>query len=166
MRMNSVFVFGVLAALTSTAAASGQHGTTGGLSDLPQAAQSTISAALGRDMTGYAVRIEPGGLQTENTQQHLVSTFTASELEVRSGLAIWRMNLTGYGYGTALTPVATAVPEAEGNRVQYRRGRLTEWYINGPLGLEQGFTISRPPGQSRGRELTIELALSGNLVAF
>jgi FG-GAP repeat protein/IPT/TIG domain-containing protein len=166
MRMNSVFVFGVLAALTSTAAASSQHGTTGGLSDLPQAAQSTISAALGRDMTAYAVRKEPGGLQTENTQQHLVSTFTASELEVCSGLAIWRMNLTGYGYGTALTPVATAVPEAEGNRVQYRRGRLTEWYINGPLGLEQGFTISRPPGQSRGRELTIELALSGNLVAF
>jgi hypothetical protein len=33
----------------------------------------------------------------------------------------------------------------EGNRVSYRRGGLTEWYLNGPLGLEQGFTLERRP---------------------
>jgi hypothetical protein len=166
MRMSRVFLFGVFAALSLTAAASDQRAMTGGLSDLPPAAQSTISASLGHRITAFAVRKEAAGLQASNTQQHLLTNFAARDIEVHSGSAVWRMQLAGYGYGPALTPVVKAVPEAEGNRVQYQHGRLTEWYINGPLGLEQGFTISRPPGRSRGQELTIELALSGNLVAF
>jgi hypothetical protein len=165
MRIGRVFAFLLFAALTLTAAASDQHIAVRGLSDLPQAAQSSVSAVLGRRITAYTVRKEPSGLQAANSRQHLVSNFTASEVEMRSGLATWRMKLEGYGYGAALLPVAAAVPEAEGNRVQYRRGQLTEWYTNGPVGLEQGFTIARPPGQSKGRELTIALALSGNLVA-
>lgn len=171
MRMIRAFVFGVCTALALAAAASDQHGTTQqrstrGLSDLPAAAQSTISAALGQRITAYAVRGQPGGLQADNTQQHLRSHFTAREIEVRSGSADWRMRLERYGYGKDLEPLTEADPEAAGNRIQYQRGTLTEWYVNGPLGLEQGFTISRPPGQSHGKELTIELALSGNLVAF
>jgi hypothetical protein len=162
LRMIRVFGFGVFAALALTAAASDQHG----LSDLPPAAQSTISAALGNRMTEYAVRKKPNGFQADNTHQHLLSTFTTGEIAVRSGSAEWCMKLERYGYGAALTPVAKAVPKAEGNRVEYKRGALTEWYVNGPVGLEQGFTIRRPPGQSAGEELTIELALLGNLVAF
>jgi uncharacterized repeat protein (TIGR01451 family) len=37
--------------------------------------------------------------------------------------------------------------------------------VNGPLGLEQGFTFARPPGKSRSGPLTLELALSGDLTA-
>ena len=164
MRMSRAFLFSVF--FTLTAAASNQRGTAAGLSDLPQAAQARISAALGRQMAAYSVRKVPGGLQADNTQQHLLSNFTAREIEVRSGSAKWLIKLERYGYGTALKPLTEATPEGEGNRVQYQRGTLTEWYINGPMGLEQGFTISQPPGQSKGRELTMELALSGNLVAF
>jgi hypothetical protein len=55
------------------------------------------------------------------------------------------MALQGYGYGTHLDPVAIASPSAANNRIEYRRGALTEWYVNGPLGLEQGFTIEQRP---------------------
>ena len=57
------------------------------------------------------------------------------------------------------------MPEAKLNRVEYRRGSLTEWYLNGPIGIEQGFTVSAPPGLSRGRLLTLALALRGDLTA-
>lgn len=42
---------------------------------------------------------------------------------------------------------------------------MTEWYENGPLGLEQGFTLANPPGKATGEPLTLELALRGDLVA-
>jgi hypothetical protein len=31
------------------------------------------------------------------------------------------------------------MPEAQGNRVVYDRGAVSEWYVNDPRGLEQGF---------------------------
>ena len=43
--------------------------------------------------------------------------------------------------GRPLT-LAAARPAAHGNRAVYRRGDVSEWYANGPLGLEQGFTIA------------------------
>jgi hypothetical protein len=47
----------------------------------------------------------------------------------------------------------------------YQRGPdLTEWYLNTPLGLEQGFTLSAPPAHSPpGEQLILEMALSGTL---
>ncbi|MGH9498795.1 MAG: IPT/TIG domain-containing protein [Terriglobales bacterium] len=165
MRIIRALVFAVCAALALNAAGSDQHAAAPGLSGVPAAAQATISAALGKRIPAYAARKQSGRFLAVNAEQHLRSTFTAREIEVRSGSVTWRMALERYGYGADLEPLATAVPEADGNRIQYRRGALTEWYINGPIGLEQGFTINRPPGQSRGQELTIELALSGNLSA-
>ncbi len=58
-----------------------------------------------------------------------------------------RMALVGYGYGADIRPVPPARVHVAGNRVEYRRGGgsdgsppgLTEWYLNGPVGLEQGF---------------------------
>ena len=32
--------------------------------------------------------------------------------------------------------------------MEYRRGALTEWYVNEARGLEQGFTLSAPPARS------------------
>src|SRR5271156_4411974 len=104
MRMSHVFAFLLFAVVTSMAAASDQRGGTGGLSDLPAAAQSPISAALGRRTKAYAVRKEPRGLQAGNREQHLLSNFTASEVEVRSGPATWGLKLEGYGYGAAPRP--------------------------------------------------------------
>jgi hypothetical protein len=48
------------------------------------------------------------------------------------------------------------------NQVVYVHAGVSEWYANGPLGLEQGFTV---PAASAGRHagpLTLELGLSGD----
>jgi parallel beta-helix repeat protein len=51
-----------------------------------------------------------------------------------------------------------------GNRIEYRRGDLTEWYVNDERGLEQGVTLaSSPGGRPQGSPLQFDLALLGNL---
>ncbi len=75
------------------------------------------------------------------------------------------MELLGYGYGAKLRPVEGVAPTASLNRVEYRRRAFTEWYINGPAGLEQGFTLNTPPSRPSGQPLTIALSLQGNFLA-
>ena len=75
----------------------------------------------------------------------------------------WRSVSTGYG--GSLRNAGGSAPHADANRVEYRREGLTEWYVNGPLGLEQGFTLERAPGHAKGQPLTLAFGLSGNLEA-
>jgi FG-GAP repeat len=73
------------------------------------------------------------------------------------------LHLARLGRRGALEHVpAASVPVSRGNRVEYRRGAgLTEWYANGPLGLEQGFTLGV---KSEGAgPLVLELALADGL---
>jgi FG-GAP repeat len=141
---------------TSAPATSTRHG----LTSLPLAAQGPISAALGRDASAY--RLE--GLRADNPAQHLHARFSRRGVEVASGSGRFGMALSAYGHGSTLRPVGPALPHASANRVRYARGGLTEWYANGPLGIEQGFDIAARPGSAAG-PLTLSLALSGNLSA-
>ena len=51
-----------------------------------------------------------------------------------------------------------------GNRIEYRRGNLTEWYVNQPEGVEQGFTLAARPGHAEpGEQLTISLEVTGGM---
>src|SRR5262249_38170226 len=60
-----------------------------------------------------------------------------------------------------LAALPAAPPGAKANRVTYEYPGLTEWHRNGPLGLEQGFTITRPPAGRANAPLTVSLALAG-----
>ena len=67
-----------------------------------------------------------------------------------------------------LRPVAGALgpssPRASSNRVRYSRPGIDEWYTNGPLGLEQGFTVAKPTvGRAAGSQLTVSIAVSGDV---
>jgi hypothetical protein len=135
------------------------------LSSLPTDAQGPISAALGKDDSGYWVRSSPEGFRGENPRYALVAEFTRAGAEVRSHNLRWGMETRGYGYGDALHPVRAVAPQANVNRVEYRRDGVTEWYENGPLGLEQGFTLDHSPGKTNGQPLTLELGLHGELAA-
>ncbi len=86
-----------------------------------------------------------GALSAQNPAQELEADFTRQGMDVRSGQAHWRLALAGYGYGDRLEKVEGAAPQTQANRVEYRRGPLVEWYVNGPAGLEQGFTLRAPP---------------------
>jgi len=135
-----------------------------GLSSLPPSAPGPISAALGKEDSGYRVRPNAEGLRAENPRLGLVVEFTQDGAEVRGHDLRWRLETLGCGYGDAVHRVNTVAPQAKANRVEYRRNGVTEWYENGPLGLEQGFTLAHPPGKANGQPLTMELGLRGNVV--
>ena len=77
--------------------------------------------------------------------------------------------LTGYGYGHRLQKPVSARLVGTANRLEYRRGDLTEWYLNGSQGLEQGFTLAHRPARRdatdrEGEPLEIALDVTGGLV--
>jgi trimeric autotransporter adhesin len=137
-----------------------------GLSSLPAAAIPLISATLGRDDRGYQVCPAGAGLMADNRAQALKAEFTRQGVQMRNGSTELRLALFSYGYGENLQSVREAAPRSFANRVEYQRGPLLEWYVNGPMGLEQGFTLSTPPSHEFGAKsepLTIALGLRGNV---
>jgi hypothetical protein len=110
--------------------------------------------------------------QAPNRAHNLRAYFTPTGIRiipraVDSAAWEWGLTLTGYGYEGAVQPVPPAGLSAQGNRIEYRRGNLTEWYLNDDRGIEQGFTIAAPPvSTSRGEGagyLVLEMALTGDL---
>jgi hypothetical protein len=159
-KMIMSFVVTLVVSLSANAA---QQAATLQFSNLPQAARAPISAALGQDLASYHARVlKDGSIEAENASQKMVSGFSRRGVDVRHGDASLRFALQAYGYGSDLTAVEDTTPSVNQNRVEYRRGSLTEWYVNGPLGLEQGFNVERRPGISAGQPLTIALTMSGS----
>ena len=71
------------------------------------------------------------------------------------------LNVRDLGYGASLRAVGTVAPHMSSGRVVYTRKGLSEWYANGPLGLEQGFTIQHAPAGHPAGPLTLSMELSG-----
>lgn len=133
------------------------------LSALPEVAQAGISNAIGRNQGIYEARSQSSGFHMQNGG--LSADLSASGVEFLFNDSRWDMKLAGFGYADTLRKPSTAVPTSSVNRVEYRRDGLIEWYVNGPRGLEQGFTILRAPGRAKGEPLTVALALAGDLTA-
>jgi len=137
-----------------------------GFAALPVAARGPVSAAIGRDDRSFSARVVAGALTLRNRGQGLLAQFGERGVQIRAGRARLGLNLVGYGYGSTLSAVDAVAPWAQANRVVYPRAAgVREWYTNGPLGLEQGFTLSAPPARRAGGMLTLALAVSGNLHA-
>jgi FG-GAP repeat len=115
------------------------------------------------------------GYQAKNASHKLALGFGVEGVDVRTEQdSEWRMGmkLSAIGYGEDMQPVASGAMTTSGNRVEFRYGNadssseVTEWYLNGPLGLEQGFTLNRPPaGKKQSGSLVLTLTLSGDLTA-
>ena len=133
-----------------------------GLLSLPLSARAPVSAALGGSEPGYRVRRQGSALSAWSPAQRLSSSFSSAGVLVRSGYTSLGVRLSGVGYGTALRPVKAAVPRPSDNRVTYAHPGLQEWYANGPLGLEQGFTLARAPAGAGRGPLTLALSLAGS----
>jgi len=131
------------------------------------AAQYAVSAALGKDQTAYhvvpMVQADPrwarDSYQAANSSQHFDTRFDAQGASIVSAGMHWNLSVREWGYGdsgcagggsaSGRENTTVAGPFVSANRVEYRRGALTEWYVNGPLGLQQGFTVAAPPARLR-----------------
>ena len=118
------------------------------------------------------------GVQTflaSNLPQRLTTMFHPSQTQLLSqpGEENWQFSikLDSVGYEGKVKPVSLAQRKAAGNRMTYTykgtKGALSEWYINGPLGVEQGFTLSSEPQSRPSKQalLVLKLAFSTNLRA-
>jgi hypothetical protein len=111
--------------------------------------------------------------QSPNRAHNLRTRFLADGIEVvpreEGASPSWRWGLTllGWGWDGALAPSFPGAVCARGNRVEYDRGLLSEWYINDERGLEQGFTILAPPpggGAEAESRLRLDVAVTGDLL--
>src|SRR5262245_38748501 len=119
-----------------------------------------------------------------NPGQRLRTTFAPDEVRVSAasnkpsvdasgkisdgtGGAELRLRLAGAGYGEQLEPLMPGVLTANGDRIEIKKtairnpqSAITEWYVNKPEGLEQGFTLAAPPARGRAGEwLRVALAV-------
>jgi hypothetical protein len=130
---------------------------------LAQAARGQISASLGANDPAYRVhRSGSHAFRALSEPQRLSTRFGSSGVTLRSGDALLGLRLSAFGFGDSLRTLDAVAPRPAANRVSYARPGLTEWYANGPLGVEQGFTVQRPAATPASTTLELRLAVSGN----
>ena len=130
------------------------------LEGVPVEGRYAISAAIGQDQAEYHVRGMGGVLEADNTAQGLGARFTAAGIEIAAGGSRFRLQPVQWGYGRELELLPEGMPQAVGNMVMYRRAGVSEWYVNGPMGMQQGFTVAERPQRGAG-PLRVVLALEG-----
>ncbi len=154
----------LMLALAAMDAPQGVHGRAAAphdeLSQLPPGAREAASAALAGQ--GYALDAQRSGFAAGNPAQRLRLRFSGAGLQVASGATRIALRPSAVGYGASLQPLGTVRASASGNRASYAGAGLSGWYANGPLGVEQGFTIARAPAGRAGATLTVSIALAGN----
>jgi Putative Ig domain/IPT/TIG domain/FG-GAP repeat len=89
-------------------------------------------------------------------------TFTASGAALRVAQGTLRLSLTGVGRAERLRRVVTVIPTAAASKVLYQHGSISEFYRNGPYGLEQGFALRQRPQVGTG-PLVLALHPGGSL---
>ena len=136
------------------------------VASVPSALQSVLSEKLGADNTEYRVTRSGGGYQAVNGRNRLRATIGTDGFTVHAGSNKWGLRLTGWGRGRCVQKSKVGRAVSGTNRVDINRGGLAEWWVNGPLGIEQGWTVANWPheGGNQG-PLTLVLRQSGDLRA-
>lgn len=113
---------------------------------------------------GFAARA-CGGARAWNSSQGFSVELADGALAIRptGPTAGWGLGMRWAGMGRAghIEPVPAPVGEVDMqvNRATYRRDGSVEWYVNGPLGIEQGFVLDeRPAGDG---DLVLEIEVTG-----
>ena len=132
----------------------------GRLESLPAQAQSVISATLGSGEPAFAAK--RSGLGYRLGGGGVVARLSARQADLAARGGSLSMASRALGRGGRLRPAGVLSISARANRVTYDRGPMAEWYAAGPLGIEQGFTVSRRP-TGAGGPLVLALGLAGSL---
>jgi hypothetical protein len=133
-----------------------------GLWSLPVSARGSLSDALGARNPSFRIDPSRGGYRAVNPAQHLHMRFTRAGISLASGPLRLDLRLRAVGYGGELRALPDVSPSAKDNHVSYSHGGVSEWYANGPLGVEQGFTVARAVVRHASGSLTLAISLSGN----
>ena len=135
-------------------------GAAGETESVPLEAEGVVLRVLGRADPTYWVRNARGSLQFANRAQGFRARLGGGGVVVRTSDGELGLRLVRVGSDALPNP---ALARAYRNSVVVGPGPVSEWFANGPLGLEQGFTLGASLTPSVGRTLTLTLDVSGNL---
>ncbi len=105
--------------------------------------------------------------------RHNINAFFSEKglrlLPIGTGKPSWQLGMTLYGYGyrgamERAIPLESDLIHVSGNRIEFKRGIVTEWYSNDEKGLEQGVTLKNQPAGKSSEPLMVEWTVSGSLV--
>ena len=154
-----------LAPLASASAPKSRQAGQADIASLSPALQGVISGALGEKDPHYQVGVEADGYRARNERQALEASLGADGMSIAAGGGQWRMSLSGWARGASTQPAGTLATKASGNRVEVERGGVTEWWVNGPVGLQQGWTVATRPFAGEAGALELVMRQSGTLRA-
>jgi hypothetical protein len=129
---------------------------------MPAALRDPLSRAVGAGDRDYAISAARDGFRAETAGGRIRASLSLTGVTVRSGSTWLKLSPRAIDTGASSRRLATVTPSAKGNRVDYAHAGIDEWYVNGPLGLEQGFTVSRAAASDASRHLALSLAISAN----
>jgi hypothetical protein len=145
-----------------TAPSAGSHALRNHLSTpLPVTLAAPASATIGGSERAFWAARRGQALLTEGGGIH--GTFTASGVHLRTRRGTLAMSLAAVGRGQQITPLGAVAPEGSRSQVVYRHGSISEFYRNGPYGLEQAFTLLKRPRAGTG-SLVLALGVRGPLI--
>ena len=115
----------------------------------------------------YQVTASDNVWKAHNEKHRLALEFAGDSVRFETDGAQFGLSLAGLGRAESQQgPSRLSLPpvlaiDRDDHKVTYRRGAVSEWYLNGPLGLEQGFDLAeRPAGAG---EVVLTLAVSGEV---
>lgn len=109
--------------------------------------------------------VRPDEFRLRNAAQSFDAKVDLGGVELAAREASWSFSLRTSEMGCEGAVVSLAEPslDADGNRVRYVRTGIEEWYLNGPLGIEQGFVVDEAPACAGVK--VIQMRTSGDLRA-
>ena len=139
-----------------------------GLSALPADLLPTLvrTLAVHSPQSWNAQATEHEALVFHNPAQHLSVKFNRQGMQMQLGgkqsgqVEMQLISVRSDNFSVAMTAGSLS---AQGTRVEISHAHgLTEWYVNSPLGVEQGFTFAKP--LTAGDSLALIFQLKGNLM--
>jgi hypothetical protein len=103
-------------------------------------------------------------LRMDDRRQQMSATFGGDGVTIRSAGLILVLGDPVAGRGGSHWVIPPVRPHGTVDRVVYNAGAWREWFSDGPMGLEQGFSFARRPGHGTA-PLTVSLRLRGNATA-
>jgi hypothetical protein len=134
-----------------------------------RAAYVTARQAEGETDATYALAAVPGGATFVGGHASLRAEMSSRGATLSNAGEPWRVTLRGArvkcaGAATDLATVGGPRAGSGANRVEYTRqsggAEIGEWYANGPLGVEQGFTLEADPCGATG-DVVIDVKVEG-----
>lgn len=134
--------------------------------DLNPALQYRISQDQGRDNPVYHFEKQGNSFKARNKHQGIDGVISPEVFRIVSGGNDWNLSLVSVGRGDCRqNPKSSWKADFAQNRLEYSQGMISQWYRNGPFGLQQGWTITRPPRGACSQDLTLALVQRGTLRA-